>query len=257
MNIGLDFRGGLDRLPNVLEAVVARINTIWKKQHNADGTHGDVTVSGDLAVSGDVTVGGDLTGPAGDPLLSQTFLTEAAEAANGLPNSRRLVAGAYVALSAATPGQLVVSATGGGAPAAHAPTHKSGGSDPIKLDELAAPTDVPTLNASTAAHGLLRKLPGDGSLFLDGMGSFNAPPPPPGYANVAYRNIDNNFSVAQTFKDYTKVSDNNGLFVLNRTACPADARYWRFLNYGGGGNLTLEALNDSRTITAIGAKRKM
>lgn len=42
-------------------------------------------------------------------------------------------------------------------PAAHATTHKSGGSDSIKLDELAAPTDVTTLNASTSAHGLAPK----------------------------------------------------------------------------------------------------
>ena len=42
-------------------------------------------------------------------------------------------------------------------PTAHATSHKSGGTDAIKLDELAAPTDVTTLNASTTAHGLAPK----------------------------------------------------------------------------------------------------
>lgn len=55
-------------------------------------------------------------------------------------------------------------------PASHASAHKSAGGDSIKLDELAAPTDVTTLNASTSAHGLMQKYPntkqrliGDGS----------------------------------------------------------------------------------------------
>lgn len=45
----------------------------------------------------------------------------------------------------------------GNAPATHATSHKSGGGDAIKLDELAAPTDVTTLDASTSAHGLVVK----------------------------------------------------------------------------------------------------
>jgi hypothetical protein len=43
-------------------------------------------------------------------------------------------------------------------PKAHALAHKSGGGDAIKLDELAAPTDVTTLDASTTAHGLALKV---------------------------------------------------------------------------------------------------
>lgn len=39
----------------------------------------------------------------------------------------------------------------------HASRHKSGGADAIKLDELAAPTDVTTLNATSSAHGLMPK----------------------------------------------------------------------------------------------------
>lgn len=55
---------------------------------------------------------------------------------------------------------------------AHAASHKSAGSDPIKLDELAAPTDVTTLNASASAHGLLKKLSNVASQFLNGAGSW-------------------------------------------------------------------------------------
>lgn len=61
-------------------------------------------------------------------------------------------------------------------PLAHAPSHKSGGTDTIKLDELAAPTDVLTLNASTTAHGLLLKLSSVVTDVLRGDGTWGAPP---------------------------------------------------------------------------------
>jgi hypothetical protein len=61
------------------------------------------------------------------------------------------------------------------APLAHATTHKAGGADAIKLDELAAPSDVLTLNASAAAHGLLPKLPGNAAMYLNGTGVWVVP----------------------------------------------------------------------------------
>lgn len=61
------------------------------------------------------------------------------------------------------------------APSAHAASHKSAGGDAIKLDELAATTDVTTLNASTTAHGLLIKLDGLTTTFLRGDGSWALP----------------------------------------------------------------------------------
>lgn len=60
-------------------------------------------------------------------------------------------------------------------PTAHAANHKSGGTDAIKLDELAAPTDVTTLNASTTAHGLLPKLDNTATNFLNGQGAWTVP----------------------------------------------------------------------------------
>ena len=61
-------------------------------------------------------------------------------------------------------------------PTAHATSHKSGGADAIKLDELAAPTDVTTLNASTAAHGLMPKGDGNAVHFYNGALNQVAPP---------------------------------------------------------------------------------
>jgi len=67
------------------------------------------------------------------------------------------------------------SSIGGGVPAHHT-THQAGGSDAIPLDTLAAPTDITTLNASASAHGLLRKLSGTATQYLDGSGAWSTPP---------------------------------------------------------------------------------
>ena len=60
-------------------------------------------------------------------------------------------------------------------PTAHASSHQSGGSDAIKLDDLAAPDDTTDLNASTSAHGLSPKLPGGTTTFYRADGAFAAP----------------------------------------------------------------------------------
>lgn len=60
-------------------------------------------------------------------------------------------------------------------PTAHAPSHKAGGSDAMALDELAAPTDITTLNSTTSAHGLVPKLSGVATQYLDGTGAFSTP----------------------------------------------------------------------------------
>jgi hypothetical protein len=58
----------------------------------------------------------------------------------------------------------------------------------VKLDELAAPTDITTLNASTTAHGLLRKLDNVATHYLDGTGTWTAPPSGTGPAGPAGAN---------------------------------------------------------------------
>jgi hypothetical protein len=57
----------------------------------------------------------------------------------------------------------------------HASKHVSGGSDAIKLDDLAAPDDNTDLNASASVHGLLRKLSGSASQYMDGSGAWTTP----------------------------------------------------------------------------------
>lgn len=55
---------------------------------------------------------------------------------------------------------------------AHASQHASGGSDTIKLDDLATPDDNTDLDATTGRHGLLPKLAGGTSTFLRADGSW-------------------------------------------------------------------------------------
>lgn len=55
---------------------------------------------------------------------------------------------------------------------AHASTHENGGTDPIKLDDLATPDDNTDLDATVAAHGLLPKLSGIVGEALLGDGSW-------------------------------------------------------------------------------------
>jgi hypothetical protein len=57
----------------------------------------------------------------------------------------------------------------------HAAAHKVAGGDVVLLDELGAPTDVTTLNASTTLHGLLPKLGGGTANFLRADGTWAAP----------------------------------------------------------------------------------
>lgn len=58
------------------------------------------------------------------------------------------------------------------APSSHASNHQSGGSDSIKLDDLAAPDDTTDLDVSTSKHGLCPKAPNDITKFLRGDGTW-------------------------------------------------------------------------------------
>src|SRR5215213_3052756 len=99
-----------------------------------------------------------------------------------VPNASDTVKGAVeLATSVETTAGLAVQASDtrlsdSRTPTAHAASHKSGGTDVIKLDEFGATTDIITLNASTSAHGLLRKLDNDATHYLDGQGGWTVPP---------------------------------------------------------------------------------
>lgn len=62
-------------------------------------------------------------------------------------------------------------------PTAHVTSHKSGGTDAIKLDDLSAPDDNTDLNVSTSAHGLTPKAPNDVTKFLNGLGAWSVAAP--------------------------------------------------------------------------------
>lgn len=57
----------------------------------------------------------------------------------------------------------------------HSSQHESGASDEIKLDALGTPTDSTTLDATTSRHGLLPKLSGSSTQFLNGNGAWSTP----------------------------------------------------------------------------------
>jgi hypothetical protein len=54
----------------------------------------------------------------------------------------------------------------------HQTTHQAGGTDAIKIDELAAPNDNTDLDVSTTAHGLCPKLSGNVGDKLRGDGTW-------------------------------------------------------------------------------------
>src|SRR6188768_350562 len=51
-------------------------------------------------------------------------------------------------------------------------------------------------------------------------------------ANVALKNINNNFSVAQAVASAVEIAGVNAILGLNSTASPANARRWRLIDYG-------------------------
>lgn len=107
-------------------------------------------------------------------------MTSEKNAANGYPG---LSAGSKITGSQQTYGSSADTACEGNdsrlsdarTPTAHNTSHQSGGSDAIKLDDMAAPDDNTDLNATTSAHGLLPKLGGGTTNFLRADGTWNAP----------------------------------------------------------------------------------
>lgn len=102
----------------------------------------------------------------------------------------------------------------------HATTHQAGGSDPIALDTLAAPTDVTTLNVTSTKHGLTPKSGADATTFLNGAAT-------PAYAAVkdsdlATTDITTN-NVTSTKHGFAPKSGADATTFLNGAATPAYA----------------------------------
>jgi hypothetical protein len=120
-------------------------------------------------------------------------------------------------------------------PVAHNTSHQSGGSDEIKLDDLKAPDDNTDLNASTTKHGLLPKLSGVSTEFLNGDGDWATPAGGGGgggsqYAVRVYRSstqtISTSTSTAISFD--TEIYDHGSMWAVGnptRLVAPVDGIY--------------------------------
>jgi hypothetical protein len=101
------------------------------------------------------------------PTLSTDFLENVQPLPPELGNANQVLLGVIIVTSSGIPsGNYGHYAASGVADMvinvpnpAHASRHQSGGSDPIKLDDLAAPDNNTDLDASTTTHGLMQKYP--------------------------------------------------------------------------------------------------
>jgi len=113
---------------------------------------------------------------------------------------------------------------------AHAERHKSGGDDAIKLDELAAPTDVTTLDVSIASHGLCPKLPNDITKFLSGDGTWRVVSTASDVTGPS-SSVDGNIV---TFGGITGKVIKDGLVALSSVALTGDAPSAHAASHGTG-----------------------
>jgi hypothetical protein len=102
----------------------------------------------------------------------------------------------------------------------HAADHKSAGIQPIKLDELASPTDIVTLDVSIAAHGLCPKLPNDIAKFLSGDGTWRTVSVTADVTGPASA-VDGNVTV---FDGITGKKIKDGLVALSSLVLTGDSR---------------------------------
>ena len=212
----------------------------------SDGDKGDITVSGsgatwniDAGVVTTVELGGDVT-TAGKALLDDANagaqrttlgLGTAALSAVGDFDGTGVAAAAVAAHEAAgDPHPTYLTAAEGNAAYLAIAT---------KLDDLAAPDDNTDLDASTSAHGLMKKYPGGTSNFLRADGAFAAPT-----ASVAVTTVEVNLGSTPATR---------GKFTLTDAGISATSKVliWQAPGpYTGKGTLADEAEMDHVTAYA-------
>ena len=97
----------------------------------------------------------------------------------------------------------------------HASKHVSGGSDSIKLDDLAAPDDNTDLDASITAHGLLKKLSNSSTEFMNGVGNWATPASTLDINGLTAAYLD---SASDAVPYYSAVATANRKFAITRLA---------------------------------------
>jgi hypothetical protein len=116
------------------------------------------------------------------------------------------------------PSLRTVGGTEGACSTTHSAQHKQGGSDSIKLDDLAVPDDNTDLNSTTASHGLLPKLGGGSSNFLRADGAWASP----GAASTNIKEVE---------IDFGTTSSHGATFLVTDADVAADSQIMAFQSY--------------------------
>lgn len=153
LNASITKHGLCPKAPNDTTKVLLGDGTFGTLAYSSLSSPPSIPTVGTLTTSDSITGGGAMTGNL-TILLTGDTLTPSNGSFYGYSSSAR---GWF------TPATL-----------AHATTHKSGGSDSIKLDEFAAPTDITTLNSTSSQHGLLVKVSGTATDFVGGDNACHA-----------------------------------------------------------------------------------
>ena len=135
--------------------------------------------------------------------------------------------------------------TAAGQVPAHNTTHQSGGSDAIKLDDLAAPDDNTDLNASITKHGLLPKLANDATKYLNGVGAWTVPPVIARQSSEDAEDSTTSASWVQAWRD--SVTLPAGTFIIFYSAEVTSTS-------GAGQAQARIQINDTTTIAEVGVE---
>ena len=107
----------------------------------------------------------------------------------------------------------------------HATSHKSGGGDAIKLDDLATPDDNTDLDATTSIHGLLPKLGGGTANYLRADGTWAAPPGGGGGAVTLNEPAADNSAGTQAIFDSGTVGE--AVALPDLLYLKSDGKWWK------------------------------
>lgn len=118
----------------------------------------------------------------------------------------------------------------------------------VKLDELSTPTDVATLNSSTSAHGLLKKLDNTATNFMNGQGNWTSPAGVAGVGHITILPINYEAIVQGTWTLYVFTDQVLNHVWYNSTAAINDEINYKV--YLAKGTYTLRMLG--RTYDSAG-----